>query len=112
MYAWEFDKNGRELRVRVEGQLTFNATSQQVNASLAGLGLVYAPEGMVQPYVARGKLRRVLEVGASRILAITYSIQAAANPPRRSRWSSTRCVIGSEDRHVPAHARYPIWLRA
>jgi DNA-binding transcriptional LysR family regulator len=61
VYAWEFDKNGRELRVRVEGQLTFNATSQQVNASLAGLGLVYAPEGMVQPYVARGKLRRVLE---------------------------------------------------
>jgi DNA-binding transcriptional LysR family regulator len=61
VYAWEFDKNGRELRVRVEGQLTFNATSQQVNAALAGLGLVYAPEGMVQPYVARGKLRRVLE---------------------------------------------------
>src|SRR4029453_18328527 len=61
VYAWEFDKNGRELRVRVEGQLTFNATSQQVNAALAGLGLVYAPEGMVQRYVARGKLRRVLE---------------------------------------------------
>jgi len=61
VYAWEFDKNGRELRVRVEGQLTFNATSQQINAALAGLGLVYAPEGMVQPLVARGKLRRVLE---------------------------------------------------
>jgi DNA-binding transcriptional LysR family regulator len=60
VYAWEFDKNGRELRVRVEGQLTFNATSQQMHAALAGLGLVYAPEGMVQPYVDRGKLRRVL----------------------------------------------------
>lgn len=61
VYAWEFDKNGRELRVRVEGQLTFNATSQQINAALAGLGLVYAPEGMVQPHVVKGKLRRVLE---------------------------------------------------
>jgi DNA-binding transcriptional LysR family regulator len=61
VYAWEFDKNGRELRVRVEGQLTFNATSQQIHAALAGLGLVYAPEGMVQAYVARGKLRRVLD---------------------------------------------------
>jgi DNA-binding transcriptional LysR family regulator len=60
VYAWEFDKNGRELRVRVDGQLTFNATSQQINAALAGLGLMYAPEGMVQPYVAKGKLRRVL----------------------------------------------------
>lgn len=61
VYAWEFDKNGRELRVRVEGQLTFNATSQQINAALAGLGLVYAPEGMVQRYVAKGRLRRVLD---------------------------------------------------
>ena len=61
VYAWEFDKNGRELRVRVEGQLTFNATSQQIDAALAGLGLAYAPEGMVQPYITKGKLRRVLE---------------------------------------------------
>ena len=60
LYSWEFEKGGRELRVRVEGQLTFNATSQQIDAALAGLGLVYAPEGMVQPYIARGKLRRVL----------------------------------------------------
>jgi len=61
VYAWEFDKSGRELRVRVEGQLTFNATSQQINAALAGLGLVYAPEGMVKPYIGKGKLRRVLD---------------------------------------------------
>lgn len=61
VYAWEFDKNGRELRVRVEGQLTFNATSQQINAAVAGMGLVYAPEGMLQPYIARGRLRRVLD---------------------------------------------------
>ena len=57
VYAWEFDKNGRELRVRVEGQLTFNATSQQINAALAGLGLAYAPEGMVQPYIAKGQVQ-------------------------------------------------------
>src|SRR6266581_2066920 len=49
------------IAVRVEGQLTFNATSQQINAALAGFGLVYAPEGMLQPYIARGRLRRVLE---------------------------------------------------
>lgn len=61
VYAWEFGKNGRELRVRVEGQLTFNATSQQINAALAGLGLVYAPEGMLQPYLSKGRLRRVLD---------------------------------------------------
>jgi DNA-binding transcriptional LysR family regulator len=61
VYAWEFEKGGRELRVRVEGQFTFNATSQMLNAALAGLGLAYAPESMVQPHLARGRLKRVLE---------------------------------------------------
>ncbi len=61
LYAWEFEKGGRELKVRVEGQLIFNSTVQMLNAALAGLGLVYAPEGMVQPYIARGRLKRVLE---------------------------------------------------
>ncbi len=44
VYAWEFERGGRELRVRVEGQLTFNATGQMLNAALAGSGLAYVPE--------------------------------------------------------------------
>ena len=61
IYAWEFSKAGRNLKVRVEGQLIFNATAQILNAALAGLGLAYVPEGMVQSYLARGCLKRVLE---------------------------------------------------
>src|SRR6266403_1925216 len=61
LYAWEFEKGGRELRVRVEGQLTYNTTGQMLTAALAGLGLAYVPEGMVQPHLATGRLRRVLE---------------------------------------------------
>jgi DNA-binding transcriptional LysR family regulator len=60
VYAWEFEKGGRELKVRVEGQFTFNATAQMLNAALAGAGLAYAPESMVQRYLATGRLRRVL----------------------------------------------------
>jgi DNA-binding transcriptional LysR family regulator len=47
--------------VRVEGQFTFNATGQILNAALAGSGLAYLPESMAQPYLAQGRLRRVLE---------------------------------------------------
>jgi DNA-binding transcriptional LysR family regulator len=61
LYAWEFEKGGRELRVRVEGQLTYNTTAQMLNAALAGMGLAYAPEGLVQPHLAKGRLQRVLE---------------------------------------------------
>jgi DNA-binding transcriptional LysR family regulator len=60
VYAWEFEKGSRELRVRVEGQLTFNGTGQLLTAALAGFGLAYVPEGMVQGHIAKGRLRRVL----------------------------------------------------
>jgi DNA-binding transcriptional LysR family regulator len=61
LYAWEFEKGGRELRVRVEGQLVFNGTYQMLNAALAGFGLAYVPEDLVQPHLAKGRLKRVLE---------------------------------------------------
>jgi DNA-binding transcriptional LysR family regulator len=61
VYVWEFEKSGRQLRVRVEGQFTFNATSQMLNAALAGSGLAYVPESMVQRYLANGGLKRVLD---------------------------------------------------
>jgi DNA-binding transcriptional LysR family regulator len=60
LYAWEFERGSRELRVRVEGQLTFNGTAQLLNAALAGCGLAYVPEGLVDVHLAKGRLRRVL----------------------------------------------------
>jgi len=60
LFAWEFEKAGRELKARVDGQLTFNTTAQMLNAALAGFGLAYVPEGLVQPHVAKGRLKRVL----------------------------------------------------
>jgi len=61
LYAWEFEKAGRELKARVDGQLTFNTTAQMLNAALSGFGLTCVPEGLVQPHIAKGRLKRVLE---------------------------------------------------
>lgn len=61
LYAWEFEKGGRELRVRVDGQLVFNGTNQMLNAALAGFGLAYVPEDLVTSHLAKGRLIRVLE---------------------------------------------------
>ncbi len=61
LYAWEFEKGDRELKVRVEGQLVFSGAAQMLNAALAGFGLAYVPEGMAQPHLAKGRLERVLE---------------------------------------------------
>jgi DNA-binding transcriptional LysR family regulator len=60
LYAWEFEKGKRELRVRVEGQLVFNGTDPMLDAALAGAGLAYVPEDTVRPYLADGRLIRVL----------------------------------------------------
>jgi DNA-binding transcriptional LysR family regulator len=60
LYAWEFQKGRRELKVRVEGQLVFNGHGMILNAALAGLGLACLPEDSVQARVDEGTLIRVL----------------------------------------------------
>lgn len=60
-YAWEFEKGDRELNVRVEGQLICNSAGQMLEGALAGSGLAYLPEDLVRPYLAAGRLKRVLE---------------------------------------------------
>jgi DNA-binding transcriptional LysR family regulator len=61
LYAWEFEKDQRELKVRVDGQLVFNDASQMLTATLAGSGLAYLMEDVAQPYIASGALERALE---------------------------------------------------
>src|SRR5437016_5602795 len=61
LYAWEFEKGARELKVRVEGQLVFNGTFQILNAALAGSGLAYVPQDLALPHLAKGRLKQVLE---------------------------------------------------
>src|SRR5438128_8005760 len=61
LYPWEFEKGKRKLNVHVDGQIVLNSAPQMVNAALAGFGLACVPEGMIEPPVAAGHLRRVLE---------------------------------------------------
>ncbi len=60
IYAWEFEKRGRGLKVRVDGQLLFNNIALRLNAALAGLGLAYLPDDQVEKHLADGRLIRVL----------------------------------------------------
>jgi DNA-binding transcriptional LysR family regulator len=60
VYAWEFEKNGREIKVHVEGQLVFNNIGLRLNAALGGLGLAYLAEDVVKTHIARRRLIRVL----------------------------------------------------
>ncbi len=56
LYAWEFEKDGRPLRVRVDGQWTFNTVRPMVEAALAGYGIAFVPEDTVRKHVESGAL--------------------------------------------------------
>jgi len=61
LYAWEFEKDGQELRVRVDGQLTFNNSYAMIDAAVNGYGVAYVPEDIVERQIAAGSLVRVLD---------------------------------------------------
>jgi DNA-binding transcriptional LysR family regulator len=61
IYAWELRDGGKDVEVRVDGQLTFNGAYQMLNAALSGYGLAFLPLEMTQPYVEAGRLRTVME---------------------------------------------------
>jgi DNA-binding transcriptional LysR family regulator len=61
LLPWEFERDGREVAVRVEGALTFNVMAMGLRAALDGLGLGYCQADLVAPYVADGRLISVLE---------------------------------------------------
>jgi DNA-binding transcriptional LysR family regulator len=60
LLPWEFEKGGRELKVRVEGRLVFNNTNMALEAALAGFGLAYLLEDRVQEHLEEGRLVQVL----------------------------------------------------
>ncbi|WP_215762253.1 LysR family transcriptional regulator [Acetobacter sp. P1H12_c] len=61
IYAWEFEKNGRDLKVRVDGPLIFNSIFPVRDACLDGLGLAHMPEIVAEKFIADGRLVKVLE---------------------------------------------------
>jgi DNA-binding transcriptional LysR family regulator len=61
LYTWEFEKGGQELRVRVDGQLTFNTSYAMVDAALKGYGIAFLPESIVERHIASGELVQALD---------------------------------------------------
>ncbi|SNT25610.1 LysR substrate binding domain-containing protein, partial [Sphingomonas laterariae] len=61
LYAWEFEKDGRPLNVRVEGQFTCDDVQTNIDAAIDGLGLVCLPNDTVERALGEGHLVRVLE---------------------------------------------------
>jgi DNA-binding transcriptional LysR family regulator len=88
IYAWELRDGGKDVDMRVKGQLTFNGAYQMLHASLSGYGLAFLPEDMTQPYVEDGRLRRVMDDACQ-----TFPGLHAYYPSHRNSSRAMRLVI-------------------
>ena len=61
LYVWEFEKDGKALRVRVDGQLTFNNSYAMIDAAVSGFGIAYVPEDIVESRLRSGQLELALD---------------------------------------------------
>ncbi|AJG23612.1 LysR family transcriptional regulator [Cupriavidus basilensis] len=61
IFVWDFQRRGKQLNVRVDGQLIFNTSHNIVEAALAGLGIASLPEEEFAPHIEEGRLVRVLD---------------------------------------------------
>lgn len=61
LYAWDFEKGGKSLSVRVSGQAVFNNTYLMLQGALDDMGMAYIPLSLAEPYISEGKLMPVLE---------------------------------------------------
>lgn len=61
LYAWEFERNGRALNVRVEGQVIVNDIALALQAARDGVGIAYLLEDYVRADLDDRRLTRVLE---------------------------------------------------
>jgi DNA-binding transcriptional LysR family regulator len=61
LFIWEFEKDSREVKVRVDGQITVNNIAMRLASALDGLGLAYMPEDQVLQQIQVRRLVRVLD---------------------------------------------------
>jgi len=120
LYAWEFEKDGHEVKVRVEVQLIFNGIFELLDAAAAGFGLAYVPETWRCPRSRWVILQECSKIGASLGRAITLlpdqsPILGGIRPLGRRTTPSTgnqmraltSCLWGRDDQGNRTHARSP-----
>jgi DNA-binding transcriptional LysR family regulator len=60
-FEWPFERNGKSRKISVNGQVMVNVQDMAVRAAVDGLGIAYAIEAVVEPFLRSGQLVRVLE---------------------------------------------------
>jgi DNA-binding transcriptional LysR family regulator len=95
---WQFEKNGRQMEVAVEGRLTVNDPELAVKAALDGMGVLYTAHGYAAPAIKSGRLVAVLEDWRTPATAFFLYY-----PGRRQVPAPLRAFIEFLRENLPAH---------
>lgn len=61
IYAWELEREGKAIEVRVRGQAVFSTGYHMANAAVSGCGLAFLTEDLAAPYLEDGRLITVMQ---------------------------------------------------
>ncbi|WP_428426002.1 LysR family transcriptional regulator [Pararhizobium sp.] len=101
-YAWEFEVDGRDVDVRVNGSLVVNDLEMMLSAALSGIGLVYLFEDVVEEHLRSGRLVRVLETFCKPFTG--YSIYYPSRRQMPPALAAFIEALRSNSRHAPVQA--------
>ena len=60
LYVWEFEKDGKDVNVRVDGQVTLNSMPLVMEAVRSGHGIAYVMEDRAQALIRCGAAVQIL----------------------------------------------------
>jgi DNA-binding transcriptional LysR family regulator len=85
LYRWELERDGRELEVVPKMSITVNDALVALDLALAGAGIGYFINDIVDTHLASGRLVRVLEDWSPRFPGYFLYHSARRNPPAKLR---------------------------
>lgn len=94
LYVWDLERGKKTWRVPVRGTISTNNDALSLVLAEAGLGLTYAFEPEVAPFLKRGSLRPVLEAFAASVpgFFLYFPSRAQVSPALRAFMDTAREV--------------------
>lgn len=98
LYNWEFEEGGTWFEVAVSGPLISNSRALLLRAALDGIGIAFALEQRVAPYLADGRLVPLLQEWAGSFpgLCLCYPSQRQMAPALRAFIDALRVSVAEQ----------------
>jgi DNA-binding transcriptional LysR family regulator len=81
LYRWDLERRGKSVNVDVNGPMTLGNLNLMVEAALAGIGVAWVPEDLVNEHLAAGRLVHLLPEWSPSFPGLCLYYPANRHPP-------------------------------